>query len=220
MNKALEQLYRGKWNNLIENSKELRTAYPLLIKVNEDYVNADIRVMIVGQETDGWIGELQKCEKSIAEAQEEYFKYFYKSKNKNRRPFWNRKNFRYFKEELVKRWPNKKVGFVWNNVHKIGKISRGKPTPRIIELERRYFDVFGSELDILAPNIIIFASGDRCIPVKHLKVKPVNKDPVSKVHLLDFPDIFAVRTYHPNAQIKGGKKHFKKQVLNLVCEDT
>jgi len=70
MNKALEQLYRGKWNNLIENSKELRTAYPLLIKVNEDYVNADIRVMIVGQETDGWIGELQKCEKSIAEAQE------------------------------------------------------------------------------------------------------------------------------------------------------
>ena len=217
MNKALEGLYRVRWNDLIEHSRNMNAAYPLLIQVNADYQAADLRVMIVGQETDGWIGQLHSNDRSIAEIQEKYFEYFYNSKAKVRRPFWNRKNFRYYKEQLSKRYPNKKIEFIWNNLHKIGKTSRGKPTTRIMELENCYFQVFGSELDILSPDIIIFATGDRRIPVRHLEMQPVHKEPVSQVTLIDYPDIFAVRTYHPNAKIKGGKKQFKEQVLSLVC---
>ncbi len=217
MNKALEDLYRVRWNDLIEHSGNINAAYPLLIKVNADYQSADLRVMIVGQETDGWIGQLHSNDKSVAEIQEEYFKYLYSNKDKIRRPFWNRKNFRYYREQLSKRYPNKKIELIWNNVHKIGKTSRGKPTAGIMELEKRYFQVFGSELDILSPDIIIFLTGDRRIPARHLEIHTVHKEPVCQVALTDYPDIFAVRTYHPNAKIKGGKKQFKEQVLNLVC---
>jgi hypothetical protein len=34
----------------------------------------------------------------------------------------------------------------------------------------------------------------------------------------NYPNIIAVRTYHPNAKIKGGKKPFKKEIVKLINE--
>lgn len=219
MNNALKELYSEKWNNLIANSKETNAAYPLLIQVSEEYENADIRVMIVGQETDGWVGQLEQNDKTIEKIQNAYFEYLYKNKKKNRRPFWNRKNFRYYKEELTKKYSPKKIACIWNNVNKIGKKSRGKPTNKIMELEKQYFDIFEKEINILAPDIVIFTTGDRHIPVEHKKIKPVCKEPVSQVVFTNYPNIFAVRTYHPNAKIKDGKKHLKEQALKLIYKN-
>lgn len=205
MNKALEQLYRKKWDTLIKHSEGLKAAHPLLIQVSDDYIDADLRVMIVGQETDGWIGELFENEKPIEYVQEKYFNYLYSGKDKNKRAFWNRKNFKFFKEVLTKKYPSKKVELIWNNVSKIGKISRGKPTKDIEALEKNYLNVFNDEVNILQPNIIIFTSGNRATPLRHQKISPTKKEPVSQVILEEHPEIYALRSYHPNAKIKGGK---------------
>jgi len=218
MNNKLKKLYNEKWENLILHSKGTKAAYPLLIKVSDDYKNADIRVMIVGQETDGWGGLLEENDKSITELQTAYFEYLYKNKRKNRRPFWNRKNFKYYKEQIIKKFPNCKVSFIWSNVSKIGKTSRGEPTKKIASLESNFFNVFEDELKILKPNIIIFSTGDRHIPLRHQTIKAVRNEPVSEVDLKSYPDIYAVRTYHPNARIEGGKKHLKEEVSRLVFE--
>jgi len=217
MNEELKQLYAKKWNNLIINAKGTDAAYPLLIKVSEEYQNAEIKVMIVGQETDGWCGVLEENKKNIDSVQETYFNYLYKNnKDKNRRAFWNKKNFKYFQEELINIFSSKKVAFIWNNISKIGKKSRGKPTSKIENLEKQYFDVFEEELKILKPNIIIFTIGNRIIPIEHNKLRPIKEEPVAQIEFKKYPDIIAIRTYHPNAQIKGGKKNFKKDILKII----
>jgi len=220
MNDALNKLYGDKWSNLIKNSKDTMAAYPLLLKVDDEYQNAEIRVMIVGQETDKWAGQLDENNENISALQTTYYEYLHESKDKNRRPFWNRKNYKYYEEELTKRCSSKKISFIWNNVNKIGNKDRGmgKPTEKIIALERQYFNVFEEEIKILRPHIVIFTIGDRYIPASHNEIKRVCDEPVRQVILTNHPNIIAVRTYHPNAKIKGGKKHLKIQVLDLICE--
>ena len=58
VNERLENLYSDKWQQLIENGKEKEAANPLLIKVSNSYIEADLKVMIFGQETYGWNGTL------------------------------------------------------------------------------------------------------------------------------------------------------------------
>ena len=218
MNEKLKELYENRWNDLILNSKGTDATYPLLIKVDNKYQNAHIKVMIVGQETDGWCGVLEDNKRDIVSVQDTYFNYLYKNKDKYSRPFWNRKNFKYFEEELTKIFSDKdkKIAFIWNNISKIGKNSRGKPTQKIENLEKKYFNIFEKELKILNPDIIIFTTGNRKIPIEHKKIKPIKEEPVSIVELRNYPNIIAIRTYHPNARIKGGKKKFKKDIIELI----
>lgn len=190
----------------------------MLIKVDYKYIDADIKVMIVGQETDGWCGKLEDNKKNIENVLDTYYNYLYKSKDKNRRPFWNRKNFKYFQEELSKKLIPCSVSFIWNNVSKIGKISRGKPSKKIEELEKKYFNVFEDELKILKPNIVIFTIGNRKIPVEHQKSKPINGKYIFKINFKNFKNIISFSTYHPNARIKGGKKELKKEIINLIVK--
>jgi len=218
MNQKLTKLYQSEWDDLILNSKSTDATYPLLIKVGKEYQDADIRIIIVGQETDGWCGILEENKKSIIDAQNTYFNYFYKSKDKNRRPFWNRKNFKYFQEQLSEKLSPKKVAFIWNNISKIGKNSRGKPTKIIENLEKNNFNVFEEELNILQPHIIIFTIGNRAIPLQHKKYKLYEDRYIFEVKLTNYPHIIAVSTYHPNARIKGGKKEIKKDIVNFIVQ--
>jgi NADPH-dependent glutamate synthase beta subunit-like oxidoreductase len=216
MNDALKKLYEKHYKELRAHCRKEHVAHPLLIQVDERYETADIRVMIVGQETDGWAGSLVKNTKSVDELQRIYYEYLHHSRDKNRRPFWNRKNFKYFQEKIPLLFPDKKVGFIWNNASKIGKTTRGKPGTYIQKLERRFFDVFEEEFKILQPDIVIFTIGDRRIPMHHEPINSVKKTPVSIVRLPNYPETLAIRTYHPNARIKGGKKRFKKEILDLI----
>lgn len=217
MNKALSELYKLKWRKLIDESKGKNSACPLLIKVKGNYECADLRIMIVGQETDCWAGKFEDNVLTIEQLQDKYFKYFYDDSKKFRRPFWNRKNFRYFQEELVKKYPSIKIEFVWNNANKIGNNGRGEPTDAIKSMEKNYFDVFEEELKILNPNVVLFVTGHRALPVKNQDAN-IGLKGINKLDLSNFPNILALRTYHPNARIKGGKKILKIKMFELICE--
>ena len=70
INNKLENLYSSKYKNLTEellkinskfkedNRNYIQATNPLLIKVDEEYVNADIKIMFFGQETNTWLGKL------------------------------------------------------------------------------------------------------------------------------------------------------------------
>jgi len=216
INKKLTELYQNKWKNLLFNAKDTKASSPLLIKVSDEYKNADIRVMIVGQETDGWYGLLENNKYTIEELQEKYFSYLYLNTKKINRPFWNRKNFKYFQEELTKKFENKNVSLIWSNISKIGNDGRGRAVSKIRRLEKNYFNIFEDELKILNPNIIIFTTGNRDVPLNHDEIESVHKKPVSEIKFQKYPNILAIRTYHPNAKIKGGKKHFKKEIMDII----
>jgi len=177
-----------------------------------------------------WHGLLEEEQKNIDYLMDDYYHYLYnipanknnlvnRLKKKSKRSFWNRNNFKFYSEELTQVFKNQKVSFLWNNVSKIGKCARGKQTDSIGELEEKYFkNVLHNELEILQPDIVIFVTGDRKIPLKHSPIKKIKDEQVSKIKLDDFPNILAIRTYHPNAKIKGGKKHLNKQVIRLIKE--
>lgn len=218
VNKKLKELYKSKWELLIKYSIDTNASYPLLIKVDDEYINADIKIMIVGQETDGWCGKLEDNDKSIEYLLSTYYNYLYKNKDKNRRPFWNRKNFKYFKEELTKKFFSNSVSFIWNNISKIGKTTRGEASDKIKSLEKKYFNVFEEELRILKPDIIIFTIGNREIQIEHKKNKLIKNKYIFEIKFKNYPNIISFSTYHPNARIKGGKKELKKEILNLIFQ--
>ena len=227
MNKKLELLYSKYFETLAKQAKGTNATHPLLIKVSDKYIDADIRVMIVGQETDGWNGLFETSKKDIKYLMNDYYHYLYNISTdekmerrllkKKKRPFWNKKSFKFYEESITKYFDNKKVAFIWNNISKIGKTSRGKQSKEIAKLEKSYFnDIFEEEVRILKPNIIIFVTGNRTIPLSHKLLKNIKFEKVSKVDLEDYPNIIAVRTYHPNARIEGGKRNLKYDILDII----
>ncbi|MCP8687308.1 hypothetical protein [Marinobacterium sedimentorum] len=221
MNKELKNLYLSKWKQLLDEASRLtvKAAYPLLIKVDQAYVEADIKVMIVGQETDGWHGQLNSGELSVEKLMDGYSDYFNQrtknGKNRGKRAFWNRKNYKYFEEELTNYYPNNSISFIWNNISKIGNDGRGKPKPLIRSLERNSFNIFSSEFKILKPNIVIFTTGSsRDSYIKHHFGNDVKFNPklslsdgvlaeetlnlIAEIKLPQLPSVKAVRIEHPN----------------------
>lgn len=221
MNNKLESLYSSKWTLLLKEAQNIdsKAANPLLIKVNQSYIDADIKVMIVGQETDGWHGQLNEGKLSVATLMNGYLDYFNQrtenGKNRGKRAFWNRKNYRFFEERISSYFSNQSVSFVWNNISKIGKDGRGKPSPAIRKLERTCFNIFAEEFAILKPDIVIFTTGStRDSYIKHhfgsnvqflpklslsddvLKEQTLNL--LAEVRIPNYPAVKSIRIEHPN----------------------
>jgi hypothetical protein len=215
INEKLKKLYESKWDALTAGAKKIpgiNIEHPLLLQVGEDYEKADVKVIIYGQETDGWYGEFPKV--SVKKLMTEYYKYLYEIGNKKRntkRPFWNNHNFKYFEGEFKKHY--KKAGVLWNNISKI----EGKPRKKIRKLERDNFKVIKDEVEILKPDVILFATGysrdsyikhafgENNVDFKHSKISFAgskgsftDERSLAKINLLEFPNVLAFRFDHPN----------------------
>jgi len=217
MNERLLSLYEDFWPELVLNvnqldiaNTKLQPAHPLLIKVTDQYKEAKIKVMVVGQETDGWHKSFLGSQALPSELTELYHHYFVStSKSKNNRPFWNRANFKYFQERLEKSLGKENIGFVWNNLAKIGKNSRGGVTKTIHELEDTVFNVHQQELKILKPDVVIFNTGcDRDNILRQRYGVTLSNTEYAKscreLAQVSFSetssDILSFRTFHPNAR--------------------
>lgn len=227
MNKELEDLYLGKWDALVQYGENKGAASPLLMKVNDQYIEADIKIIIFGQETYGWNGDLG-C-KNVEFLMNDYDAYLHniksypyhyptRLKKKSSRSFWGRKNFLFFQEQ-IKFKDVKKIAFLWNNLAKIGNSANakskglGKQSKSIEMLEEKYFQVIEEELGILKPDLIIFRTGNRKIPNSSSN-KLTKANPATLVKLEKFPDIVVIKTYHPNAWTFSKVSQY--QVLDII----
>ena len=114
-----------------------------------------------------------------------------------------------------------KIEYLWNNISKIGcggtdfgKSCR-KPTARIREIERQYFNVVPDEVKILKPDIIIFLTGysaDREIKEKFALADYAFQSVGENIFLdrIEIPGVkYAARTIHPSRQSNANlMKHF------------
>lgn len=223
-NECLKKLYESRWDKLIHNGKGKGAAHPLLIKVADEYDSSDYKIMIFGQETYGWHGDLGDGNIDIEGLMKDYKGFFYgenagreRLKKKNKRAFFNRRNFKFFQEEI--KVDGKKIAFIWNNLAKIGNSQnskhkgKGRQTKQIKDIEKEYFNLLDDELNILDPDIVIFRTGNRYIPSSSSK-KLTKDSPVSIVKLDKHPDIFAIKAYHPSAYAYC--KNVTKIALELV----
>jgi len=210
MNNSLKQLYNSKWTEYYNELQKIwkgdkfvkKPTNPLLLKIDNetDFKKAEIRIMIFGQETNGWYENSDDLE-SIINAYQDFFgtDYCYSYGGQ----FWNGVNR--FRSMLQEKYPDKKIRLVWNNLVKTGKSDgRGMPPDYIYQIERNNFEVIKEELKIVNPNVVLFLSGpnyDKIIKdnfgaLKYESLAPFSERQLSKI-TLDSVD-FCFRTYHPN----------------------
>ena len=229
MNNQLLTLYSSKWDKLCpaiklineDDSLEIKPTNPLLVFVDkeEEYLNADIRVIIYGQETNGWFGGFNTDINFILDC---YNKFYNSGKCWNYGgQFWN--GFRKFWTMLEEKFPNKKIRYIWDNIVKIGKSDgKGFPPDYIYEVERNHFSIIKDELKILKPNIVLFFTGpnyDRFIAdnfgqLSYTALSSFNSRQLAKISLSGTD--FAFRTYHPNYLWRNDIDSFFRVILNEI----
>ena len=241
MNNKLEVLYKKYWNNFIEKGKLLnikneleekeQLVNPLLLKIDENkYCNADIKVMIYGQETWGW----HRLGTSVEDEMNHYLRFFIDDevwKSKKKSSFW--KAFKFFQYELNQYYSDKKIVYIWNNISKVGRKKGKGVTADIRELERNTFSIILEEIKILNPDIVIFLTGNRNDDIKFnfkdvkfeniridssLKSKngKIKYKPVAKV-TSEFLPKKSIRLYHPS--FFGGYNNVKGDAIKIICDD-
>jgi hypothetical protein len=227
INKQLQELYLSKWSDISETLIEIadgdpapEPTNPLLIHINreKEWVKADVRVMIFGQETQDWE---QAPGKSIEHLCDVYHRFFNENHGKPSQ-FWN--GFARFETILGAKYPDKKIRYVWNNIIKIGKEDApGRPPQNIYNAERQFFHVIPDEVKILNPNIILFLTGPNYDDVIrdnfgediYSLVPPYSERQLAKVSI---PAVdFAFRTYHPNWLWRNDiDSYFNEIIKNII----
>ncbi len=232
INKNLKDLYSGKYPALTTelnkansnlNPKEKATN-PLLIQVDEKYTKADIKIMFFGQETNTWLGELNDGAflgevEPLLDLYNDFFLedscFAYGGQ------FWN--GIKRFKELLSDKIPDKNIGYVWNNVIKIGKCGMGFPS-ETNAITNKYFNVILQEIEILEPDVIIFFSGpnyDEYIEKAIGKFYKINMSLFVKRQLCKITSMeleLAFRTYHPNYLWRNNIENFFKPIITEITE--
>jgi hypothetical protein len=228
MDSELVKRYRDEWESL--RSKPLpktadgdQPANPLLLDVPKDYFDAGRKVMIFGQETNGW-EHVFPCEGGVDHLLEVY-KCFYHIQGGYNSQFWN--GFRQFKRGFEERLEpaGSKLQVMWNNVIKIGKADdRGKPPAPILDWQGRWFEVVRFEISHLQPTVVLFLSG----PNYDDEIRRIYSDAQFeainerrgvrhlarvKAHGLPYNSI---RTYHPNYLFRIGFNEYLNEILNAL----
>jgi len=179
---------------------------PFLIKISDEYLNAPLRIMFVGKETNNWKGQLNTfydLDNPVEVMIERYEKQF--SDNRWAKPFMAM--FARVAKELAFNQPR---SMIWNNLIKMDW-SQGRSDSRnainhskaLRELSCKFFDF---ETKLLEPHVIIFASGHSYDgAIKRLDGYNHTEEPIQKKALWRFAigNAQCYRTRHPGARPKG-----------------
>lgn len=209
--------------------KDIQPAYPLLIKIKDEakYKNADLKIMIFGQETNRWETEVSSIkiptEESVKHIDETVNAFMdvhikHRSRTDLKTPFWIP-----FKK-LNELTSEMNCELIWNNIYKIGNRGKNKNRPhkQIRNLENEYFDVIPDEISILQPDVLLFLTGpgyearvDKKFGiVDYQSFSSIEKRKLARISLSN--GILAYRTYHPGHL---NRKRLLNEYLKLIIDD-
>lgn len=221
MNQQLTALYARYWQGFITNEylplldTPHAAAFPFLIKATQHYIHAPRKIMICGQETQGWggiDGTILAPEVATVEMIQGIYDGFVNHRKKDgtilkpgyNSPYWN------FNWRIMSSNPT--AGFVFQNIVKVGKAYEAGCDDTIDALSHQHFPVFLAELRILQPDLIIFLTG----PNYDWRIRTVMGN-FQKERLANSPLCFdrltfdtaefppALRLYHPGYLQRNGK---------------
>lgn len=229
MKEALISLYQSNWEPLqvhlsrLSASDEFRDkpTSPLLISLEDydEYESADIRLMVFGQETNNWFGEFNPNMMEVLGLYESYFLSGDWMLDK-KRVFW--RGLKPYLDGIREKFPEKNFSFIWNNLSKVGKISKGSSPKYIRDVELEYFSVIKAEIEILRPNIILFFTGfKRDEDIKSIfstarfeSISGFPIDELASISSIAGSNVF--RTYHPYAVNSFGKSYVSKLQKTII----
>ena len=232
-NKQLEDLYKSKYPNLTSQINEYnqninddnnRATNPLMLKVNDEWINADLKIMIFGQENNFWAGECGNraifCGK-INEVIEIYEKFYLKDLM-YACPFWN--EYR----NIIKgtKSQGKKISFLWNNIVKIGRLGIGC-VPEIHKITNENFNIIADEINISKPDVLVFFTGpnydnkifDALGKYTKFPIENFNPRQLCEIKFdTDYNLKYSIRTYHPGYlyRNKERKRIFMEELISNI----
>lgn len=228
MNDQLYKLYSEKYKvfaprieayNSKQNDNRKRATNPLLLKVPEDYSNYKNRIMIFGQETSTWGGELRKDQAFANEIEKivETYNGFYLKGSFKKHPGAFGNEFKRIKREVDKAYD---ATFIWNNINKIGRVGKGN-LQKINEIQFEHFNVVREEIKLLEPTVMIFFTGPNYNHFIEKNIAPFKEEEIvdilTKVKFNgEFENITAFKTYHPNGLYRRSKN--KVVIPRLIDE--
>lgn len=166
INTKLLELYSSYWNDYALKLNEIlkndvypdKPTNPLLLSHIDPkgYKNADIRLMIIGKQTNDWESIFNGDIKKTISVYRDFYKGFYFDAYRG----YFKNHFNMFLQLIEHNFPNKTISCFWNNVIKTGMANEaGTPPSYILNLESEYFPVLEKEIDIIKPNLILFFTG-------------------------------------------------------------
>lgn len=212
INSNLYELYSSKLSALTEmysilDAENLPTGYagPLFMHCQEEeYLSAKKKILIVGQETNGWYDgyltnktELDKCLT--------LYENFALGKNYSSF-FWS------YAHELVAEINGFcDQNFLWTNINKFGRDDApGKPDARVLEEENSKLNIFAEEIKIVQPDICIFFTGPNYDGDIKAKLPDVSFEKCSELDARALARVVSsvlpatsFRTYHPGFLNRG-----------------
>ena len=226
VNEQFLSVYREKWTDLSDNIEKLSDySNPLLLFFDEEkYKSSDIHVMIFGQETKGWIDKdnLLGTPEEVSSVYQNFFclENFYKGYGRS--SFW--KAFRFFQKEIQIANPDKSIYFSWNNINKIGKSEGVGINFKAEKIEREFFSVIVSEVELSKPDVVIFLTGPNrdCSILHHFEdAEFISIDSEIKTRALakvksQFLPKNTIRIYHPS--YFGGFNKLRKIAVSLITK--
>lgn len=197
LNEQLKALYESTWDTFAKALKEsnAKVAYPFLLSTNKYengsnipsekwYTNADVKVMVFGQEPNKWMQDEESVKSGDCESKIQFFAGsepetvecimgIYENQYSNygfdeigRELYFHKNNKTFpnlgcnnFTSQLYEKIRNKVIACIWNDISKLATID-GKPiTTDVHDIEKKYFNVIPKEIEILKPDIIVFLTG-------------------------------------------------------------
>ncbi len=179
---------------------------PFLVAVTDDYLAARPRIVIVGQETLGWIGPYAEflSQGSVSDSVAEFVRFDF-GLTKGRSVFWRKVGE--IRNELFGPDASRK-NMMWLNLFKFDDDRDNKAmigSPYMDAALSLQGDIVAEEIRILDPQCVIFLTGPeydasmkRAIP--NTELRPVGDHPINEMAQVVGPTVpqLSFRTYHPN----------------------
>lgn len=222
-------------DNIDELKDKDKLSAPLLIKVYDTYLNADIKIMYIGKEPNHWLthksidvdkrglnGTFSKKGIDMERLLRRY------NKRMTRQDKWSKsaffKQYKNIKDQLV----DKEVGsgsIVWNNLFKMA-YDTGHSYSKSAKNHSNKFDelskkLFLKELKILDPEILIFVTGssyDKIIKKILIDYETIEVTIPKKLWKFKYKDKICYRTVHPDS-IRFIKKSERVDYYQMIIDD-
>jgi hypothetical protein len=243
-NNELEELYKKIEDDVLDkadgyNKKvedPYKTAFPLFLKSYDEYENAEIKVMIFGQETNGWGDPIKDANggiygrgvsiKNVTSAYEGFFitKWCYEY-YRYRHPFWN--DVKKIVNLLKEKSDGKKIGSSWNNIVKMGYHGmKNFPENFYSDIVKPHFNnLIVKEIEILKPDYLIFLTGptdkyqsvlnDVLSKPERKQIEGFKEEELCEIIIPNVKKSF--RTYHPKYLLYHPIK--KRSIYNKIADE-
>lgn len=213
--KILDESYQESFNEKMPTNL-------LCINISDEYTDADIKIMVFGQETNDWHGAYGGV-KEAESLMEEYDTFFTSKKCFSYAgQFWNAVSQT---KSAIEERTGKSVGLLWNNIVKIGKEGdKGRPDSEVIAWQKPAMKFIINEIEIAKPDIVIFFTGpnyDDMLQTVFEDIKFVSGSGKSSRQLAlvssKYLPVNSVRTYHPGYLWRNDFYDYLNDILAIIA---